>query len=275
MGDMIPPFSYRGESIRYRLPGRLVTGFLWAALSLRPRSFAGDARRAVAELRPPLQVLGKENIPARGPCLVTCNHYSRPGFAAWWVALAITAAVADRRAHDADGEIHWVMTAAWTFRESPWRHRLLTPLSRWAFQRVAKVYGFVPMPPMPPDPREIEARALAVRRTIRLARRLARQGGILALAPEGMDTAGGLGHPPEGAGRFVALLVETGMAVLPVGVAESAGRLCASFGPLFVPRIPSLRAGRDRAVTQQVMGAIDCQLSALARHVGGPPADRE
>ena len=265
MGDMIPPFSPRGESIRYRLPGRLVSGIVWAALSLRPRSFAGDARLAVAGLRPPLQVLGRENIPAQGPCLVTCNHYSRPGFAAWWVALAITAAVADQRAHDADAEIHWVMTAAWTFPESPWRHRLLTPLSRWAFKRVAKVYGFVSMPPMPPDPREVEARALAVRRTVHLARRLAPQGGMLALAPEGMDTAGGLGQPPAGAGRFVALLVGTGMPVLPVGVAESAGRLCAAFGPPFVPQTPSLRAERDRSVMQQVMDAIGCQLSVFAQ----------
>jgi 1-acyl-sn-glycerol-3-phosphate acyltransferase len=208
-----------------------------------------------------LAVRGAENIPTRGPCLVACNHYSRPGFAAWWLALAISAAVAARRAPDADPEIHWVMTAAWTFPESGWRHRLLTPLTRWAFRRVAQVYGFVPMPPMPPDPREAEARARAVLRTVRLARRMAQEGGMIGLAPEGMDTPGGMGEPPAGAGRFVALLMEAGLPVLPVGVTEAEGRLRASFGPVFMPEVPPDRAEQDRAVTEQVMDAIAGQLA--------------
>jgi hypothetical protein len=77
-----------------------------------------------------------------------------------------------------------------------------------------------------------------------------------------MDTPGGLGEPPEGAGKLVGLLVEAGLPVLPVGVAESAGQLCVSFGPAFVPQIPPERAERDRAVTRQVMGAIAGQLPA-------------
>jgi 1-acyl-sn-glycerol-3-phosphate acyltransferase len=117
------------------------------------------------------------------------------------------------------------------------------------------------MPPMPPDPREAEARARAVLRTVRLARRMAQAGGMIGLAPEGMDTPGSLGEPPAGAGRFVALLVEAGLPVLPVGVTEAEGRLRASFGPVFVPQVPPDRAERDRAVTQQVMGAIGRQVS--------------
>jgi 1-acyl-sn-glycerol-3-phosphate acyltransferase len=117
------------------------------------------------------------------------------------------------------------------------------------------------MPPMPPDPREAEARAQAVLRTVRLARRMAQEGGMIGLAPEGMDTPGSLGEPPAGAGRFVALLVEAGLPVLPVGVTEAEGRLRASFGPVFVPQVPPDRAERDRAVTQQVMGAIGRQVS--------------
>ena len=261
MKDMIPPFPLQGQTIQYRLPRRLVADVVWAALALRPRSVARDATVALTGLRPALAVRGEENIPTQGPCLVACNHYSRPGFAAWWLALAISAAVAAQRAPDADPEIHWVMTAAWTFPESGWRHRLLTPLTRWAFRRVAQVYGFVPMPPMPPDPREAEARAHAVLKTLRLARRMAQEGGLIGLAPEGMDTPGGMGQPPAGAGRFVALLVEAGLPVLPVGVLESEGRLCASFGPVFVPRIPPDRAERDRTVTRQVMDAIARQLA--------------
>jgi 1-acyl-sn-glycerol-3-phosphate acyltransferase len=262
MGDMIPSFPSQGQTVGYRLPRRLVAGVVWAALTLRPRSLARDARVALAGLSPALEVRGEENVPAQGPILVTCNHYSRPGFAAWWLALAISAAVAARRAPDADAEIHWVMTAAWTFPESRWRHHFLTPLTRWAFRRVAHVYGFIPTPPMPPDPREAEARAVAALRTVRLARRMAQEGGMIGLAPEGMDTPGGLGEPPEGAGKLVGLLVEAGLPVLPVGVAESAGQLCVSFGPVFVPQIPPERAERDREITRQVMGAIAGQLTA-------------
>jgi 1-acyl-sn-glycerol-3-phosphate acyltransferase len=262
MDDMIPPFSPQGQMIQYRLPRRLVAGVAWAALALRPRSVARDATVALTGLHPALAVRGEENIPTRGPCLVTCNHYSRAGFAAWWLALAISAAVAAQRAPDADPEIHWVMTAAWTFPGSHWRQRMLTPLTRWAFRRVAQVYGFIPMPPMPPDPREAEARAQAVLRTVRLARQMAQTGGMIGLAPEGMDTPGRLGELPAGAGRFVALLVAAGLPVLPVGVTEAGGRLRVSFGPVFVPRAPSERAARDRAVTEQVMGAIGRQLPA-------------
>lgn len=248
----------------YRLPRQFLGGFLWSVLTLRPRSFARDACVAVTGLCPEPEVLGSEHIPIRGPCLVTCNHYNRPGFDTWWLALAITAAVTAHRAPNADPEVRWVMTAAWTFPESPWRHRVLTPLTRWAFDRVARVYGFVTMPPMPPDPREVEARALAVLRTVRLARRAAQEGGMVGLAPEGQDVSAGLGQPPEGVGRFLSLLVETGLPVLPVGVAETEGRLRVSFGPLFIPEIPPDRNEQDRVVTPQVMDAIARQLPVMS-----------
>ncbi|MDH7475444.1 MAG: 1-acyl-sn-glycerol-3-phosphate acyltransferase [Anaerolineae bacterium] len=263
MGDIIPLFAPQREMPLYRIPHRFLVSFLWSVLTLQPRSFARDARVAVTGLRPEPEVLEGEHVPPSGPCLVACNHYSRPGFDAWWLALAITAAVATHRAPDADSEIHWVMTAAWTFPESPWKHRILTPLTRWAFDRVARVYGFVTMPPMPPDPREVEARALAVLRTLRLARQVVQVGGMIGLAPEGQDVSEGLGRPPEGAGRFLALLVETGLPVLPVGVAEAGGRLRVSFGPLFVPEIPPERDERDRMVARQVMAAIVRQLPVV------------
>jgi 1-acyl-sn-glycerol-3-phosphate acyltransferase len=214
----------------------------------------------MAGLHPPAEIHGGEHIPSRGPCLVVCNHYSRPGFPTWWLALAITAAIAARRAREARPDVYWVMTAAWTFPESPWQRRVLTPLTRFAFDRVARTYGFVTMPPMPPDPREVQARALAVLRTVHLARRLVQEGGLLALAPEGQDTAGRLGQPPKGAGEFISLLVREGLPVLPVAIAEAAGKLHVSFGSVFVPEMPPRRAERDRAVIRQVMDSIAQQL---------------
>ncbi|MCX7682662.1 MAG: 1-acyl-sn-glycerol-3-phosphate acyltransferase [Anaerolineae bacterium] len=248
---------------RYRFPLPTGAALLWSAITLRPRSFARDAGASWAGISPAPVVVGVEYIPTHGPCLVVCNHYSRPGFAAWWIALAITAVVSSQRSPKADREIHWVMTAAWTFPESAWRRRLLTPATRWAFARIAQVYGFVTMPPMPPAPDEVEARAMAVLRTLRLARQLAPQGGMIGLAPEGQDFAsGGIGQPPTGAGEFIALLVQAGLSpVLPIGVSECDGRLRLSCGPPFTPLIPLQRAERDRAVISQVMDAIGAQLS--------------
>jgi len=266
----MPSSAPRRQTVPYRLPCQVVGGVLWSVAAQRPRSFARDAQTAVTRLHPALEVLGDEHIPTHGPCLVTCNHYSRPGLGAWWTVLAIAAAVAARRAPDADPEIHWVMTAGWTFPESPWRHRMLTPLTRWAFARAAHVYGFVTMPPMPPDPREVEQRALAVLRTVRLARRAALEGGMVGLAPEGRDFPGGLGQPPEGAGEFIALLVRAGLPILPVGVSEPEGRLRVSFGSLFVPDISPERTRRDRAVSRQVMAAVALQLPGTLAKVANP-----
>jgi 1-acyl-sn-glycerol-3-phosphate acyltransferase len=260
MDDMIPQVPSIEQSGDYPFPWRPFLDLVWAASIRQQRSFSRDAQVAVSQLRPEPEILGTDHIPRHGPSLVTCNHYSRPGFGAWWIALAITAAVASCRAPDADGEIHWVMTAAWTFPESRWRRRLLTPLTRWAFARAAHVYGFVTMPPMPPAPHEFEARAAAVLSTLRLARRLADSGGMIGLAPEGQDVAERLSQPPPGAGSFIALLARVGLPVLPVGVGERGGRLTVSFGPPFTPQTPPRRADRDNAVAQQVMDAIAQQL---------------
>ena len=247
---------------RYRLPRQKMPGFIWSVLMQRPRSLCRDAQVAASSLRPPVEVVGGAHVPAEGPCLVACNHYSPPWFPSWWLVLSISAAVASQRAPATERGIHWVMAGAWTYPDSAWRRRLLTPATWWAFRRVARVYGFVTMPPMPPDPSEVEARAVAVRQTLRLAKRLVPVGGMVGLSPEGQDVRDAhLGEPPAGVGEFVALLVRAGLPVLPVGVAEREGRLRLSFGPTFVPDIPAGRGERDRVVARQVMEAIGRQLS--------------
>jgi len=247
----------------YPVPWRLVGRATWALLRGGRRSFAADAVRAVNALGDSLTVRGALYVPQAGPCIVACNHYSRPGFGAWWIALAVSSAVARERAPDANCEIAWVMTEAWTFPESAWRHRNLTPLTRRLFRRVANVYGFITMPPMPPDPAETIARAAAVLRTVRHAREGARQDGMIGLAPAGMDSEELVGSAPAGAGRFIGLLVDAGMPVLPVGIAESGGKLRLSFGPVFRPLVPKDRSRRDAGVAEQVMGAISDQVLRL------------
>src|SRR3990172_12282460 len=51
---------------------------------LRCRDFRQDAKACIANINPPLQVSGKENIPQQGPCVLTVNHYHRAGFGAQW-----------------------------------------------------------------------------------------------------------------------------------------------------------------------------------------------
>jgi hypothetical protein len=153
------------------------------------------------------------------------------------------------------------MAGAWTYPDSPWRKRVVTPATWWAFRRVARVYGFVTMPPMPPDPSQVEARAAAVRATLRLAKALAPVGGMIGLSPEGQAVPEAhVQEPPPGVGEFVALLVRAGLPVLPVGVHDTAGHLRLSFGPAFLPEIPVDRRERDRTVARQVMDAIGRQL---------------
>lgn len=75
----------------YSYPPGLFPGVARDVILLRSRNFHKDARACIENLKPPLQVLGKENIPQQGPCVITVNHYHRPGFGAQWIAFAIAA----------------------------------------------------------------------------------------------------------------------------------------------------------------------------------------
>ncbi len=240
----------------YPFPRGLAARLVWAALrgvSMR-RRFTADARECVAALRPPLQVFGREHIPVRGPCLLTINHYARGAahdaapFRAWWLALGVSAVV--------PAEIHWIVTEAWTYPDVVRAH-LVTPATRWLFRRVARIYGFSSMPPMPPDPRDVMARTLAVRRVLAYAR--ATPDPLIGLAPEGGDAPGGVVQmPPSGTGRFMLHLARLGLKLVPVGGFEMGGAFCLRFGPAYSLEVSSaLSAGeRDREAGAIVMRHI-------------------
>ena len=218
----------------------------------RRRSFRQDACAALALCRFPVKLEGRENIPACGPAVVVTNHYSRPGFGAWWIALAISAQV--------PAEMHWGMTATWTFGSSltSW---LLAEISRRLFPRLAEIYGFTAMPPMPPRPLEQAARAQAVRQI--LAATKPHPPPIFGMAPEGQDTPGGtLMRPHPGVGRFLYHLARLGYPFYPVGFYEAMESLCLSFGPPFCLELPGDPLGEeiDRCASQMVMQAIARQL---------------
>lgn len=221
------------------------------------RSFRNDSTTLIGRIKPPLRVLGAENIPQAGPCLITFNHYYRPGFGAWWMALALAASV--------PAEIHFVMTGEWTF-QGKWYAPLGRPLSHWLFTRVSKVYGFTTSPPMPPHPQDVLARAQSVRRVLEYAR--SHPQAVLGLAPEGGDQPGSvLSLPPTGSGRFMSLLAGMGYPLLPVGVYEENGNLYLSFGKAYI--LPAPRGGnsddKDGEVTKTVMQHIAYQLPVRLR----------
>jgi 1-acyl-sn-glycerol-3-phosphate acyltransferase len=181
------------------------------------------------------------------PCLFLVNHYSRPGFRAWWIAIALTAA--------AERDLHWPMTSAWTY-PNPLRARLITPLTRRALARVARMYSFTLMPPMPPRESDTAARAAAVRRLLHRAR--AGKPSI-GMAPEGMDSPGGrLMRPPSGAGRFIAHLAKAGYTPLPVGVYEEGDAFYVRFGTaLAIPPAAGIGVDAyDRGISTLVMEKI-------------------
>ncbi len=192
-----------------------------------------------------------------GGCVIAANHYHSLTFRSWWIALVLTASFGE--------EIHWVMSDAWTYPD-PVRSRLITPLTRRVFRRLATNYGFTSMPPMPPRPHEVEARARAVLEVLTYVRRTPRP--VLGLVPEGSDSAdGSLMRPPEGVGRFLLLLVRAGLVIQPAGIYEELNRLRLRWG---VP-IRSLPVGggdaadRDRLAADAVMRAIAACLPSSLR----------
>ncbi|NIS78646.1 MAG: hypothetical protein GTO14_00070 [Anaerolineales bacterium] len=228
---------------RYPLLTWKIIDILAAILLSRSRSLHKDAIALSSLLDPPLHIEG-EFPEARPPgWLIVTNHYSHPGFPAWWIVLAISANIPK--------EVHWVMTEAWVY--SDWlRTRLVTPASRWAFKRVAAVYGLTVMPPMPQRPRELYQRARAVREVLHIADD--HETPIIGLAPEGADSpTGELTSPPNGVGRFIALFAKRGLLLLPIGVFEDHGQLCLRIGRL-QPLPPPATAPQQR----------ECEMSTYA-----------
>jgi 1-acyl-sn-glycerol-3-phosphate acyltransferase len=191
---------------KYPLPWSLVLQILGAALLLQPRSFQKDSQRFIAGLRPPLRISGLDAIDFGNSLLLTINHYQRPGFRAWWLPLSVSAVVPCR--------VRWVMTAAWTFAGRP-LSRQLTALSSRLFRKIAAVYRFSTMPPMPPDPDEVGLRARSIRSVLTYARKTPSP--VIGFAPEGQDSPDGrLMQPPPGEGHFIHHLAQPGLEIVPI-----------------------------------------------------------
>lgn len=228
----------------YRIPPVLLMGMALDLLKGSPRSFAQDARTCTRAVSPPVRYFGLDSLPPP-PAILTINHFTRPGFKAWWLALGVSAAL--------DAEVRWLVTAAWTFPGRRWA-KLGERVSRLLLQRLAQMYAFSSMPPMPPRPQETLARAQAVRQLVEVVR--ASQTGWIGIAPEGRESPGGsLQAPPPGSGRFLLLLANQGLPILPVGIYEGSGELTIRFGEAFALQVAEglSSQGRDREASRIVM----------------------
>jgi hypothetical protein len=136
------------------------------------------------------------------------------------------------------------------------------------YPRLARVYGLISMPPMPPRPHEVAARALAVRQVLAVARRSPPV--LLAMAPEGQDPPGGvLMRPPAGVGRMLVKLAGYGHRFYPVGLYEQGEAVVLHFGPAFHLSMPEGMSTEqvDRQASDATMQAIAVLLPTGLRGV--------
>jgi len=219
------------------IPFRPIARLLTRTLRLAPRVDTSSVEPFISKLGQAGQGQG---------VLITANHYSAPDFQAWWIAIIISAVV--------PANIHWVVTSGW--EDSGW----LTGFTHWLFPRGARILGFTPMPAMPPNPAEIEQRALAVRKVLRYASHSANP--VIGLVPEGGDSPGGLlSSLPPGAGRFMHLLSQSCPLMLPVGVWTEWGRINLKFGSTYHLEVPAGLSPHER--DSQVGNTIMRQIAIL------------
>jgi 1-acyl-sn-glycerol-3-phosphate acyltransferase len=215
---------------------------------LRPRDFGADAKACIGNLRPSMQISGREHIPVRGPCVITINHYHRPGFGAQWLTFAVSAQV--------PVHVHWVMTGEFM----DWGRQFGTMgsiASRFLLKRIAHIYNFTTMPPMPPRPGDVAARAASVRAVLEYVR--STRDPVVGLAPEGCDSPNGiLTRPATGLGRFGLLLSTAGLAFIPAGAYEADGAIYVRFGERYRLTVPNdeSREEKDECAMQIIMKRI-------------------
>jgi len=233
---------------KYSYPPGVFAAFVRDLLLLRKRDFHQDAQACIANIRPPLKITGQENIPRNGPCVLTVNHYHRRGFGAQWLALAIASLV--------PVQVHWIITGEFTY-PGKWYERLDTIGSKFLLGRIAQVYSFTTMPPMPPREKDVEARAVSIRAVLEYVKRTKRP--VIGLSPEGYDPPGDvLSRPVSGVGRFGLLLSRAGLRFCPVGAYEMDGCFHVHFGEAYKL---SVRVGlsvdeKDRQASQIMMEQI-------------------
>jgi hypothetical protein len=252
-----PGASYQRSA--YHLPSGPMASVVLSGLLGRRRDPVDDASRFLAPPCPPPCALGLDNVPPQGPCLMVINHYARPGLDAWWPAILATWGLGQARP---EASIRWLMVSEWAW--PTWQYRyIITPATRWAFGRLARLYALILTPPVLNHDYSSIQGAAAVRRFLALARESASRGDMLAMAPEGREGhLGALTSLPPGTGRFLLLLARAGLPFLPGGIAEDPpGKLVLRFGSTF--HLQQSPQGGKSAADEWAAGQVMGRLAAL------------
>jgi len=246
----------RSDQRMLHFPMSLALRIVFSILLYEKRDFRRDAQTALAANSQRITYEGLANIPQTGPLLVIINHYSRPQVSVIWAALAISSQLPQPPI--------WLMTSAWTKRQPGW-DVLRTRLTTIIFARLAFIYGFITMPPMPPVVNEITDRAVSIRRLFKLVHQNPQS--MICLAPEGQDSSDGtLGQPAQGTGRLVQQLAKKLKRILPVGVYDPNGCLFVRFGEVFSLTEANQDENADEQVSDELMQAI---AALLPEHLRG------
>jgi hypothetical protein len=244
----LPKYSYpRGRFIHAA----------WNLLLASRRDLQEDAKACIKSMQAELKVFGKENIPQQGGCVLTINHFHRPGLGAQWIALAVTALVPLK--------MRWAVTGE-LMCQGKWYRAIGSRASRVFLRRLAYLYDLITMPPMPPRPQDIEERAKSVRAVLRYVRK--EKDPVLGISPEGHDSPDGvLSCPAPGFGRLAWLLSKAGMRFIPAAGYEVDGVFQVHFGKQYELCVQSSLSPdeRDDQATRIVMENLACLLPAYLR----------
>jgi acyltransferase-like protein len=244
----LPKYSYP--------PGRFIHA-AWDLLLASRRDLQEDAKACIKHMQAELKVWGQENIPQQGGCVLTINHFHRPGLGAQWIALAVTALVPLK--------MRWAVTGE-LICQGKWYRAIGSRASRLFLPRLAYLYDLITMPPMPPRSQDVEARAESVRTILRYVRR--ERDPVLGISPEGHDSPNGvLSRPAPGFGRLAWLLSKTGMQFIPAAGYEVDGIFHLHFGKAYQLCVRSSLSmdERDNQATRLVMENLACLLPADLR----------
>ena len=263
---------------RYKNVPRVLVSVFWDLALGAPAPLNHIERILFAGMTPAPEVTGSRFIPPDSPFVAIFNHYESARAAAWWGPLLMTSVIAEhRRRATGQGElpslkpigesetgvgadptrIRWLMASEWWY-PSGFGRLVKQPLTRFLFGRLAKVYGFVRVPPVLDGDSTRGEGVAGVRRALALTH--GEHPALVGLAPEGNTGPGGaLREPPSGVGLFLLHLTHENIPLLPISWYENErGLLTINIGApfhLIVPRMKD-RHARDRAAAKLAMTAI-------------------
>ena len=191
----------------------------------------------VAALPGEPSIAGRQHLPY-GPFVLVANHYQRRDL---WIGWAGSLLVLS-----ASRPVHW-----FTLRESRLGGHEL-PLTRRLFRRVARTYGFIPVPA---DLSDHAGQAAAIRQAIRLLR----AGEAVGLFPEGERGHTGRLSPALPGTPELACLLSRYAPLVPAAVWEEDDHLAAALGEPFRLSEPS-----PAALMNPIAGLLPLRFSAAS-----------